>query len=894
MIQDDPHQDTTNLSLHEEHAQLREEHARLRQRVAELERSLAAKDSAAPNPVSAASSPPNNDIPYQDIFDHLPLPLVVFRADGLVAAMDHQNEEFIQASRETLVGIFNMFDDQEAAAKGHLDHFKRALAGKVSRMPPTSYDTARAGIVGRREDRLVWSETIYFPIPNESGQVDFVGELSLDVSEQVQAEEALREAHNELEIRVQERTAELVQMYEALRESEERHRIISELITDYVYSGCKLPDGGVVTEWISGAFERITGYTLEEISEMGGWLTLVHPEDISRAFAAAQAADTKCRPCVVEYRIRTRDGNIRWLRDYIRPVWDDAEQRVTRNVGAVQDITEARRTEEALRVALEQAESASRAKSEFLAAISHEIRTPLNAIIGMTSLLLEAHISAEEREFVEIARTSGNALLVIINDILDFARIETGTLKLEEQAFNVHKCIEDVIGLFERDAAEKCLDLSCHIEATVPSILYGDVSRLQQIMANLLSNAIKFTPQGEVALTVENGECIMENNVPLPPDSSSMLPSPFSIHITVCDTGIGIPPERMQSLFQPFTQLDATITRRYGGIGLGLAISKQLAEMMDGTIWVDSEVGRGSTFHVTLVMQPAREGAEKLAPSTPLLSASQTSPSHHPERDHVPLLLRTNSLAPQSPLRILVAEDNIVNQKITLRLLEHLGYRADVAANGLEVLDALERQQYDVILMDVQMPEMDGLETTHRVRTMVSSECQPRIIGVASLGAEGDQDQWLARGMDDYIHKPVRLEELAGVLAKVPTRGVRMPHSGISVASSVFQRFRETVGADNPTLVSDLVTIYLAEAHRKLTDLWEAREKNDHETIYRLAYSLMSSSAQLGAMEMAALCEELVTRGQSGSLEGTEELLEYAEKEFAQVKCSLLTAIAQQ
>jgi signal transduction histidine kinase/ActR/RegA family two-component response regulator len=377
--------------------------------------------------------------------------------------------------------------------------------------------------------------------------------------------------------------------------------------------------------------------------------------------------------------------------------------------------------------ATREAEVATRQKSDFLATMSHEIRTPLNGIIGMTSVLLGRDLSAAERDCVETIRSSGEALLAIIDDILDFSKIEAGHLQLESADFDLHQAIHEAARIVGNAAARKALHLVVSIDPAVPKLVRGDIVRLRQILLNLLSNAIKFTPQGKIE--VKAGLVFFTQDQ-------------CELRFAVIDEGIGMSSEQQARLFQPFSQAEVSTTRKFGGTGLGLVISKRLAELMGGQIGVDSRPGAGSTFWFTVKLL----SSERTRPAQPVTPLAPT-----PERS-------------SQPFRLLLVEDNFINQKVALAMLKNLGYQADIARNGVEAVKAILSQNYDLVLMDCLMPEMDGFEATRCIRGRGDQYARLPIIAMTANAFAEDRDACLAAGMTDYLSKPVREAELRSKL----------------------------------------------------------------------------------------------------------------------------------
>jgi PAS domain S-box-containing protein len=728
-----------------------------------------------------------------------------------------------------------------------------------------------ASRVSAREDYSVRA----FPAgEDEVGQL--VGSFNQMLERIQERDAALMAAKNQLELRVEERTRELQnevgqrsRAEEALSVERERLRALIDNVPDYMYVknvDCRflVANRSVAQQMGAKSPEELLGKSDFDF----------YPRELAETFFNDERKVILSGQAEVNREEVGLDpeGNVTHVLTTQVPLRDKHGQ-VIGLAGVGRDITQLKKVQEEMRKAREAAEAASRAKSEFLANMSHEIRTPLNGVIGMTDLTLETRLTPEQRDYLETVKVSADSLLTVINDILDFSKIEAGKIDLEAIEFNLRDSLEAALKTMALRADEKGLELLCEIAPDVPEVVKGDSARLRQVIINLLGNAIKFTSQGEVAVRVSVETRELRD---------------YLLRFTVADTGIGIAPEKCDSIFAPFTQADTSTTRKYGGTGLGLTISARLVAMMGGAIWVESEVGRGSQFHFTVHLEaadaqeikvgiPARpellrginvlvvddnqanrrilegmltrwemtttavpSGEEALTQMSAALESGQPfglvlTDSHMPNMDGftliecirrrpefstatimmltsaghrgdaarcqelgvaayllkpirqselreavaralgapkqegaIPLITRYSLQDAQehrSSLRVLVVEDNLVNQRLAVRLLEKRGHHVAVAGNGRQALEALEKEHFDLVLMDLQMPEMDGFEATAAIRKMEgANDHRLPIVALTAHAMKGDREKCLAAGMDGYLSKPIRPQELDAIL----------------------------------------------------------------------------------------------------------------------------------
>ncbi len=722
--------------------------------------------------------------------------------------------------------------------------------------------------------------------------------------------------------------------------------------------------------YVNDRWCRIAGMSPDEALGVG-WLRALHPAERSRVQQAWNECVGQGTAFAQHYRFLRPDGSETWVMGSAVPS-RDGDGRVDGYIGTVTDVTESHHQSLALERAKSEAEAAARAKSLFLANMSHEIRTPLNAVIGMTTLLLDTPLSEDQRDFARTIRGSGETLLEIINDILDYSKADVGKLEIEQRSFDLRRCIEESLDLVLPRALEKNLNLAYLIEDDTPESLIGDATRVRQILVNLLSNAVKFTHQGEVFVAVESRPAGDET---------------IRLRLSVQDTGIGIAAEDLPRLFQSFTQVDASTTRKYGGTGLGLAICKRLAELMGGSVGVESEPGRGSTFHVWIEVRVAAATAQVdfLQRNAPALAGKRilivddnltnrrivtrlallwgmvpsTLPSalealdriRHGEpfdlavldmsmpgidgidlateirrrrsAEELPLVMLTSlgqrqalqaaqagvlaaclskpikpgllfstlvavlegrclvdalpaeppSPVPDRVLRVLVAEDNVINQRVALRLLQHLGYRADLAANGRDAIRAVAAQAYDVVLMDIHMPEVDGLDAARAIVRQRGEGGLPRLIAMTANAMPGDRESYIEAGMDGYLAKPIELAELADALLRVSAPPARpgavgpVRRRGDQVLDHArLEHLRGLQDESQPSLVRELIDMFLQDSPGHVLRLAESVNLADFDGLRRHSHRFLSATQNIGAARLSALCMELEKLARQGEL----------------------------
>ncbi len=647
-----------------------------------------------------------------------------------------------------------------------------------------------------------------------------------------------------------------------LRGSEEKFRQLAENIREVFWM---MNAAGTEILYVSPAYEQVWGRSCESLYRNPmAWLEAIHPDDREQAhqvFARQMAGEGVDSV----YRIQTPDGQQRWIRDRAFPIRDEAG-RLIRVAGIAEDITEHKRYEAELVHAREAADAASLAKSRFLANMSHEIRTPMNGVIGMLQLLLETDLTPQQRDYAAVIESCGKTLLTLIDNILDLSKIEAHKITLEHVEFKLADVIEDVVASLRARADSKGLGLHARVAAEISPFLRGDPHRLRQILLNLTANAIKFTARGEVRIEVA---------------SEARNFGQATLRFSVADTGIGIRPDQAAELFAPFVQADTSTTRKYGGTGLGLSISKQLVEMMGGKIGFESEAGQGSTFWFTARFDISSE---------PVLASGEDGV--HQTAAHAPALAPPDGHGARHDARILVAEDDPTNQLVLVGQLQRLGFQARVVATGEEAVAALRQEKYDLILMDCQMPGMDGFEATRRIRQDGSQDAL--IVAVTADAMAGDRERCIQAGMNGYLAKPVELKQLAAVLAKwlpahssakkAPT--VQLPATGsgepVFDEKSLLERFGQA-----GQFARRIVNGFLADFPAQLDKLRQRLEAGDGPGAALQAHAMRGAAAAVSASSLRGLALDLERAGAAGKLADFGTLLPRAAGEFERLRSTL-------
>jgi len=921
---------------------------------------------------------------YHALVESLPLCLVRKDRAGQIVFGNRKFCEILGRPLEELLGKtdFDLFSDELARKYVHDDE-------EVLRSGDVLHGIEQHQLP---DGRWTFMEILKGPVRDPSGDVIGVQVMFWDVTERKHAEEALERERNLLQTLI-DHIPDLI----FVKDSEGRFVVANSALLGIL--------GATNREDVLGKTDF--DFLARELAE--------------KYWADDEQVIRTGRPLIErEETTLSPDGNELWLLTTKVPL-RDGNGGTNGLVGIARDITNRKRAEEQLRMAKESADAANRAKSDFLANMSHEIRTPMNAIIGMTELLLDTDLSSTQRDYLRMVQESGEALLTLINDILDFSKIEAGRLELDDATFDLRESLGDTMRSLALRAHSKGLELAFRVAVETPNWLRGDVGRLRQIIVNLVGNSIKFTQQGEVVLNVwlEEFSSDTESAQPIEQEISSgaSVPDAVCLHFSVSDTGIGIPEEKLDVVFQEFEQADASTTRRYGGSGLGLAISSRLVGLMGGRIWAESQVGQGSTFHFTARFVPSTESRPRKRTQpivvggtralivddnatnrrilTEILNSWDMRPTsvenaseamrqlrqsqragnpfrlllsdvnmpevdgfvlaqwirEDPELSGLPIIMLTSSgrpgdnlrrvnlgiaahlmkpakqseifdaivntlgvtsvedelehsdpvnlLGQARSLRVLLAEDNLVNQRLATAILTREGHEVTLANNGQEALDAWAANSFDLVLMDVQMPEMDGLEASRQIRLREQDTgAHIPIIAMTAHAMTGDRERCLEAGMDEYLSKPIRIRQLADKLAMVlaPSSAhagkESKPIESSTEVSSVdeelidWEEAMEGVQGDHE-IFRQIVQVFLEESEQLMRELAACSEQNDTAGIKRAAHSLKGAVLCIAAQPSVEIAVQIEECASQGDLSAVQSHISTMQKHLVCIRSSL-------
>jgi two-component system sensor histidine kinase/response regulator len=746
---------------------------------------------------------------FRTFVDHATEAFFLHDEQFVVLDVNRQACESLGYTREELRGMTPLLFDPDMTAAGLAETDRGLSAGKIM-----AFESRH-----RRKDGVIFPVEIRGRAFWEGGR-RFTVALARDITDRKRTEEALRE-------------------------SEQRWRSLTEALPQLVWTAT--PDGSC--DYFSTQWTQHTGIPENELLGWH-WLQTLHPDDREPTRRAWLAAVQGPGTYDVEYRVRRSNGEYRWFKTRGVPIWK-SDGDIFKWFGTCTDITDGKRTEEELRQAKQAAESANRAKDEFLANVSHEIRTPMNAILGLTELVLGTRLEEGQRQSLTTVKSAANNLLGIINDLLDFSKIEAGKLELDHGEFSLRAALGDTLRALAVRAHQKGLELASNVHTNVPDALTGDAGRLRQVLLNIIGNAIKFTEKGEVVVQVS-----VVSDVQPAKDEVRLL-------FTVRDTGIGIPSEKHAAIFRAFEQEDSSTTRKFGGTGLGLTIAAQLVALMGGNITVESETGRGSTFRIT-----ARFGRSE----NDATLNGVVGPADLLEGQRV--LIVDDNLTPATPLNILVAEDNEFNVTLLKQLFARKGHSATIAGDGREALALATAGSFDALLLDIHLPELDGFTVARAIRDQEQGGGKHLpIIAFTARSGKQDRERCLEAGMDDFLAKPVQAEELWAVIGRVVAANGR---SDDRASGLIDPRALLAACGDDGAILASISEAFRARLPEHLAAVQDAVRDGDAPRLRESAHKLCGTISAFSTVA-GGVASDLEDCAAQGQLEAGRPLVEQLE-----------------